>query len=103
MIREAAYEPAVRSYVRSYNSRSGVAPGPGQSWVRIRPPTEEEIVDEAINPKLVRFHRLGAAATVLAATRDFVELSCAGEVVMTGYQDFADSWVRLVTEDNWRI
>jgi hypothetical protein len=100
--REAAYEPAVRSLIRSVNSRMGVRPAVGQVWVRVRPPTEEEMVDERLNPRVfVRFHRIGSSAKVVSVLPDFVELQCAGETIMLGVVEFTDSWVRLIADGEW--
>ncbi len=101
MERESAYEPAARSLVRSVNTRLKQTPMVGQVWVRMRPPTEEELVDELINPRFVRFHRIGNAVTVTTALPDFVELRCGGETMMVGVGEFLDSWVRLVTDIDW--
>lgn len=101
MEREAAYEPAVRNLIRSVNTRLSQQPAAGQTWVRLRPPTEEELVDEKLNPRFVRFHRIGSAAKVTTALPDFVEIHSGGATTMIGVREFLESWVRLVSESEW--
>jgi len=87
--------------IRSVNRRLGKRPVAGQTWVRLRPPNDEELVDEKINPKFVRFHRIGSTVKIVSALQDFIELQCGGETTMVGIPEFYDTWVLLVTEENW--
>jgi hypothetical protein len=101
MERESAYEPAARSLIRSVNTRMKHVPMTGQTWVRMRPPTEEELVDELINPRLVRFHRIGNEVKVATSLPDFVELRCGRETLMVGVIEFLDSWIKVVLDSDW--
>jgi len=102
MEREAAYEPAARSLILAVNRRMGnEQPLVGQLWVRMRPPTEEEFADERLNPRVVRFHRIGNVVKVTTVLPDFVEIECGGQTLMVGLPEFLCTWVRLVTDDAW--
>ena len=101
---EAGHSDAVRSYLRQLNSRLG-RPGPGQKWVRVRPPSVGELRDSAADPRFIKFLRPGSEVSVVEApsmvSSVMVDASCAGDRVLWDLDEFLGTFVRLVPQEAW--
>lgn len=92
---EATYEPNVRRLARSVNKRLGVRPTQGELWVRVRPPSNQELAREERDKSIVKFHRVGSLTQIAEVLPDFVELLCGGDTLLVGITEFYDTWIRL--------
>lgn len=96
--REAALEPLVRDLVRSINHRLSSAPAEGDTWVRIRPPSLDELDADERHPSLVKFYRVGTIVHIAEVLPDFVEVVCTKETMLIAVHEFLDTWVKT---DTW--
>lgn len=93
---EAIYEPLLRKLARSVNERSGHTPRALELWVRIRPPSLEELYCDSRDPSLVRFHRIGSVAQVNEVRGASLEVLCGGISTELPLSDFLETWVRVL-------
>jgi hypothetical protein len=92
---EAAFEPGARILARSINQRLKTRPGFGELWVRIRPPTDQEIKLGAARPTLVKFHRIASLVQIAKVLSEFVEVSCAGHTLLFEIDEFLETFVKV--------
>lgn len=92
---EAAFEPTVRALVRSVNERLGSLPSAGEFWVRVRPPTLDELDLDEARPAVVKFHRVGALVQIAETLVDFVEVFGSGETLLISLREFLETWVQV--------
>jgi hypothetical protein len=95
---EAQLEPSVRALVRQVNRRLSSAPAEGDTWVRIRPPSVQELESDERHPTLVKFYRVGTVVQIAEVLTDFVEVACHRDTMMISIREFLDTWVKT---DSW--
>ncbi len=85
-----------------FNRRVGTRTIRG-SWVRIRPPTMEEAQNVQDNPWYLPFVRVGSLGDVVADVGEYIDLSIAGVSVLIERETFLSTWVRAVSQREWRV
>lgn len=98
---ETKFEAVVRRYVQHVNSRMSVAISRGQSWVRIAPPTADELKLEETNRKRIRFHRVGSLSRIGAYEPGLVELRSGRLSCWLSEFELLSHWVLVIGERDW--
>lgn len=106
---ECAYHAAAEGLCMVVNERLNKNLKEGSTWVRVTPPSQEElgaISGEA--PRLMPFTRVGALATLVSlyhlseGTR-MVDVQIGGDTVVFEFDAFTRSFVRVVSQDEWQL
>lgn len=100
---ECAWHGAVEGFVEAVNARfcASQDPKPESIWVRVRPPSEEELGIQVHYPKMMPFLRVGSLAHVLSCysggpqTR-YVEIRVGSSPAVYTLEDFMKTYIKTV-------
>lgn len=92
---EAAFEPGSRALIRIVNARLGSQPVEGEFWIRMRPPTSQELASGSARPVLIKFYRVASFVQIAEVLPDFVEITCAGHALLFGLVEFLETFVKV--------
>jgi hypothetical protein len=100
---ECAWHGAVEGFVETVNARFCVgSPQPESVWVRIRPPSEEELEVQRGDPKMMPFLRVGSLAHVLSCfsggprRTEYIEIRVGSTAATYTLEAFMRTYIKTV-------
>lgn len=98
LLDEANYATVVGNYVRDLNRRLDAKPASGASWIRVRPPTHEELEDIFQDPRVASFLRVGIVGTVTDVDEGFIMLQVGSDRLVFATESFLDTFIQVLSE-----
>lgn len=95
--KEAEWSDPVRTFLTIFNGRVCRDVKQDSTWVRMRPPTRDELLDSKEDGRIVPFLRVGSLGTVTDVCPQYVTVQCGGDSLVYGRREFLSTWTKAVT------
>lgn len=101
--REAQWSDPVRAFLTLFNERMCRDVDCDSVWVRMRPPTRDELEDVQEDVRTVPFLRVGSLGTVIDVCPRYVTVRCGSDALVYERREFLSTWTRAIGQDKWKV